>query len=249
VQDESQTELLLDVIGDNEPIEMARSEFKHAFETARYQSPSRGSNQRSREPISAASIAECESLSDSIDDSINDSGSDSEEEDDDVESIYDDDDAESLHDTNAGSLLLNNARSLLLEENSLLFDPTVKREEFDTGDLLVTEQPGNEVASQHCNEIVVCPASPDSQPASPSSSSSDANSSSISTDYVQITTDLCEQAEREVSLVGNPSYDGYGLNVDGDDDDQFLSCSSSDMITMNNLDDPFSELFPSLISV
>ena len=120
--------------------------------------------------------------------------------------------------------LFENSEPLLREQKS------IKCEEFDADDLL----------SDHSNEII-CPASPDSQPSSPSSSD-------VSTDCIKIG-DLCD--EPELSLVGDSTYHGYRIGNELNAE-EFLSCGSNDIINMcniNSLDDPFSELFPSLISV
>jgi len=61
---------------------------------------------------------------------------------------------------------------------------------------------------------------------------------------------MCHEAE--LSLVGDPSYDGYSAVGDLTNDEFLSACDTNDIInmcTINSIDDPFSDLFPSLISV
>lgn len=112
-------------------------------------------------------------------------------------------------------------------------NPTIniKCEEFDVDDFL-----SNQVDEPSC------PTSPESQPSSPLKSE-------ISHDFNDIIK-LC--TDNDTSMVGNSTH--HGSNVNEFIDDEFiLSCGSDPINTascnMVEMDDPFSELFPSLISV
>ena len=112
---------------------------------------------------------------------------------------------------------------------------TIKYEEFDVDEFLSNE-----------NDEIVCPSSPDSEPVSP------ANESIIEIDN---SFKLCSSDQIESSLVGDSTTDGSRMiSVDNFIDDEFLlsSCTANDLnnaCNITDVDDPFSELFPSLLSV
>lgn len=111
---------------------------------------------------------------------------------------------------------------------------TIKCEEFDVDEFLSNE-----------NDEIVCPSSPDSEPVSP------ANESIIEIDNSY---QLCND-QTKTSMVGNTTTNGRRMtNVDNFIDDEFLlsSCGTNEMnneCNITDVDDPFSELFPSLLSV
>lgn len=107
----------------------------------------------------------------------------------------------------------------------------IKCEEFDVDEFLSSQM-----------DEPSCPTSPESQPASPIKSE-------ISNDFND-SIELC--TNNDTSMVGNSTNNGSHVN-EFIDDEFILSCGPE---TINNsgcnmvdMDDPFSELFPSLISV
>jgi len=107
----------------------------------------------------------------------------------------------------------------------------IKQEEFDVDDFLSNE-----------NDEYICPSSPESEPSSPYSSDGDID------DIVK----LC--CETETSLVGDTTFNGCGIKRSSQfiDEEFLLSCESADLSTASSIvdmDDPFSDLFPSLLSV
>lgn len=111
---------------------------------------------------------------------------------------------------------------------------TIECEEFDVDEFLSNE-----------NDDIICPSSPDSEPVSP------ANESVIEIDN---SFQLCND-QTKTSVVGNTATNGRRMtNVDNFIDDEFLlsSCTTNDLnnaCNITDVDDPFSELFPSLLSV
>lgn len=108
----------------------------------------------------------------------------------------------------------------------------IKQEEFDVDDFL----------SYDSNEIV-CPSSPESQPSSPGSSDG----------YVDIE-DLVHMccSKTKASVVGDSTFDGHGITSNQFIDDEFLLSCESNLNSSNSMVDmydPFSDLFPSLLSV
>lgn len=114
-------------------------------------------------------------------------------------------------------------------------DNNIKCEEFDVDEFLSNE-----------NNDFACPSSPDSEPVSPSNPT-----------IVEIDSSFkMHNTATESSVVGKPTNDGYRMIPDGDFiDDEFLLSSCVVNNELNNacditdVDDPFSDLFPSLLSV
>jgi len=112
-------------------------------------------------------------------------------------------------------------------------DTDVKCEEFDVDEFLSNE-----------NDDIICPSSPDSEPVSPSNAT-----------IIEIDNSFqMQSATTESSVVGKPAHDGYRIMTGDFIDDEFLlsSCATSDLnnaCNITDVDDPFSELFPSLLSV
>lgn len=107
----------------------------------------------------------------------------------------------------------------------------IKCEEFDVDEFLSSQM-----------DEPSCPTSPESQPASPIKRE-------ISNDFNDII-ELC--ANNDTSMVGNSTNNGSHVN-EFIDDEFILSCGpetiNNSSCNMVDMDDPFSELFPSLISV
>ena len=111
----------------------------------------------------------------------------------------------------------------------------IKCEEFDVDEFLSNED--NDFA---------CPSSPDSEPVSPSNPT-----------IIEIDSSFkMQSATAESGVVGKPTNDGYRMIQDGNFiDDEFLlsSCAANNELNnacnITDVDDPFSELFPSLLSV
>jgi len=114
-------------------------------------------------------------------------------------------------------------------------DDDVKCEEFDVDEFLSNE-----------NNDFACPSSPDSEPVSPSNPT-----------IIEIDSSFkMQNTTAESSVVGKPTNDGYRMIQEGDFiDDEFLLSSCAVNNELNNacditdVDDPFSDLFPSLLSV
>jgi hypothetical protein len=109
----------------------------------------------------------------------------------------------------------------------------IKCEEFDVDEFL----------SNETNDII-CPSSPDSEPVSPASATIIEIDSSFQSDH----------AKTESGMVGETTTDGYRVMTGDFIDDEFLlsSCATNDLnnaCNITDVDDPFSELFPSLLSV
>lgn len=106
---------------------------------------------------------------------------------------------------------------------------SIKQEEFDVDEFL-----------SHENDEVICPSSPESAPASPESSTGSMDLNDI--------VKMCTKAEG--SLVGDTALDGCGINEPFIDDEFLLSCNPGTVLcNIVDNDDPFSDLFPSLLSV
>lgn len=109
----------------------------------------------------------------------------------------------------------------------------IKCEEFDVDEFLSNE-----------TDDIICPSSPDSEPVSPSNA-------------VVIEIDNSFQMQNtttESSMVGKSANNGYRIMSGDFIDDEFLlsSCTTTDLnntCNITDVDDPFSELFPSLLSV
>jgi len=121
-----------------------------------------------------------------------------------------------------------------ISPSTIIRESTVKCEEFDVDEFL----------SNETNDIA-CPSSPDSEPVSPSNAT-----------IIEINSSLTVHSSKtESSLVGKPANNGYRMMSNNFIDDEFLLSSCADDDELNNecnitdVDDPFSELFPTLLSV
>lgn len=112
----------------------------------------------------------------------------------------------------------------------------IKCEEFDVDEFLSNE-----------NNDFACPSSPDSEPVSPSNPT-----------IVEIDSSFkMYNATTESGVVEKPTNEGYRMIQQAGNfiDDEFLlsSCAANDELNnacdITDVDDPFSELFPSLLSV
>lgn len=116
---------------------------------------------------------------------------------------------------------------------TIIRETDIKCEEFDVDEFL----------SNETNDII-CPSSPDSEPVSPSNST-----------VIEIDSSFkMHSTKTESSVVGETADDGYRMTAGNFIDDEFLlsSCATSDLnntCDITDVDDPFSELFPSLLSV
>ena len=107
--------------------------------------------------------------------------------------------------------------------------PNIKFEEFDVDEFL-----SNDI------DEATCPSSPESQSSSPSSSENDSDLDEI--------LKLCTNN----GMVGETTYDGYGIDDKFMGDEFLLSCATelpNTPCAITSMNDPFSELFPSLLSV
>lgn len=120
-----------------------------------------------------------------------------------------------------------------IQQNQISNKFSIKSEEFDVDDFLSSEM-----------DEPSCPTSPESQPSSPSSSET-------STDFDELIK-LC--TNDETSLVGDTANNGFDAIKNSFIDDEFFMSCDRETIENNacdivDIDDPFSELFPSLLSV
>lgn len=120
-----------------------------------------------------------------------------------------------------------------ISPSATIRESNIKCEEFDVDEFL----------SNETNDII-CPSSPDSEPVSPSNATVVEIDSSFNLHGVKT----------ENSMVGKSSDNGYRMMTGDFIDDEFLlsSCANNELnnaCNITDVDDPFSDLFPSLLSV
>jgi len=139
----------------------------------------------------------------------------------------------------------NPTRYTIIENKPISHCPTIRGQNDNNNEIKCEEFDVDEFLSNETNDFA-CPSSPDSEPVSPSDST-----------IVEIDSSFqMHNATAESSVVGKPADDGYGMIQGGSFiDDEFLlsSCATNDELNdecnITDVDDPFSELFPTLLSV
>ena len=221
---QQESELLLDVIGDDEPIELSRAEFAHHKFNAAVdnEKPNRPLPQNTAELMMYDDVAASVKLEEfDVGRLLSDNGSDAG-----VNNSDDDDDVNEEKDHT--EYAINNDISYNDSHNyqTMAYDNNINNNT-------------NNYVIMTASDVATCPTSPESLPSSPQSPTPSTPSTTSIEDAINDAISISELCGDELSLVDDAR--AYRMADQLGVDDQFMACASGD------LQDPFADLFPSLM--